>query len=138
MREAILLKAKRVSFAYRRHKKMTTHMDSSPRFYLTEEVFYYTEALVLFSNANVNIFFSCINNVCVRMFVSVCVRVCMCDCVCGLDRVGALGLLFDIVLHHFTPQSPFSMISPTTQNVTRENRNSTKLAGCDNECTETH
>lgn len=51
---------------------MTTHMDSTPRFYLTEEVFYYTEALVLFSNANVNIFFSCINNMCVRMFVSVC------------------------------------------------------------------
>lgn len=47
-------------------RKRQTHTDSSssPRFYLTEEVFYYTEALVLFCNANVNIFFSCIINVC--------------------------------------------------------------------------
>lgn len=45
-------------FAYRRHTDTTTHKDSSPHFYQTEEVFYYTEALVLFPIANVNIFFS--------------------------------------------------------------------------------
>lgn len=74
MRKDILLKAKGGdSFAYIRHKEMTAHSDSSPHFYLTEEVFYYTEALVLFCNANVNIFFSCINNV--RMFESVCMHV---------------------------------------------------------------
>ena len=53
---------------------MTTHVDSPPHFYLTEEVFCYTEALVLFPNANVNIFFSCINSVC-KNVPSVCVHV---------------------------------------------------------------
>lgn len=44
----------------------------------------------------------------------------MFDCVhafetaCGLDCVGAHGLLFKIALHHFTP-IPFSMILPKTQ-----------------------
>lgn len=92
-------------------------MDSSTHFYLTEDVFYYTEALVLFCNANVNIFFSCINNVCVRMFESACMRVWL--CVCGLDRVGALGLCLNRPAS-FHP-NPLSMISPTTQNTTREN-----------------
>lgn len=97
---------------------MTTHTDSS-HLYQTKEVFYYTEALVLFCNANINIFFSCI--MCVRMFGSACVHACeiVCVCVCGLDCVGALGLCLNRPAS-FHP-NPLSMISPTTQTATREN-----------------
>lgn len=56
MRKRCFVEGKgRDSFAYIR--KMTAHTDSSTHFYPTEDVFYYTEALVLFCNANVNIFF---------------------------------------------------------------------------------
>lgn len=71
------------------HKEMTTHEDSS--FYLTEEVFYYTEALVLFCNANVNIFFSCINNVCEHVCVFVCTCACVHSCECVHVWVGLCG-----------------------------------------------
>lgn len=72
---------------------MTTHTDSSSHFYLTKEVFYYTEALVLFCNANVNIFFSCITDVCEN--VSECVHACVIVCVCvGWTCMGALGRFF--------------------------------------------
>lgn len=100
-------------------------MDSSTHFYLAEEVFYYTEALVLFCNANVNIFFSCINNVweCLR------VCACMCDCVCGLDCVGALGLclnrpasfypnLLFYLTHHPKHYQREPGIKPTSQGLT--------------------
>lgn len=130
----------RVSFAYRRHKKMTTHMDSLPRFYLTEEVFYYTEALVLFSNANVNIFFSCINNVCVRMFVSVCVRACVIVCA-GWTVWVPLGFCSasPYIISPPIPDPPlFHDLTHHPKRYQREHRNSTKLAGCDDECTETH
>lgn len=53
-----MLKAKgEIVFAYIGKRQPTWIL------FMTEKVFYYTEALVLFCNANVNIFFSCINDV---------------------------------------------------------------------------
>lgn len=53
MRKDILLKEKGVCF------QTNTYGNDNPQIL---EVFCYTEALVLFSNADANIFFSCINN----------------------------------------------------------------------------
>lgn len=93
--EKDILKAKGEIVLHTGQKEMTTHMNSSSHF-PQKEVFYYTEALVLFCNANVNIFFSWMNNVCVCECVHAPARANtrVNVCLCGMDCVGAIGLWF--------------------------------------------
>lgn len=101
MTKDILLKVKR---------EIVLHTEDArrwqPPWISTQDVFYYTEALVLFCNANVNIFFSCIYNVCADAWV----YACMSDCVCGLDCVGALGLFKSPCI--ISPPIPFLWSRP--------------------------